>query len=67
MTAMEMLWADLGSPNDATSTRAMLRLAAVPKEAVPFLAGRLRAAGSKVDEKRIDGRDAEFASDQERS
>jgi len=52
--AMETLWADLGSADDATSTRAMLRLAAAPNDAVPFLAARLRAAGGKVDEKRLD-------------
>ncbi|VTT98073.1 sigma-70 family rna polymerase sigma factor : RNA polymerase sigma factor, sigma-70 family OS=Singulisphaera acidiphila (strain ATCC BAA-1392 / DSM 18658 / VKM B-2454 / MOB10) GN=Sinac_6419 PE=4 SV=1: Sigma70_r2: Sigma70_r4_2 [Gemmataceae bacterium] len=52
--ALEALWADLGSPDEATSARAMLRLAAAAKDAVPFLAAKLRAATGKVDDKKID-------------
>src|SRR5262245_21684246 len=51
---MEELWAALDEPDAARAHRAMLRLAAVPKEAVAFLTTRLRPAeGKALDEEGI--------------
>jgi hypothetical protein len=48
---VEVLWADLASPDEGTAARAILGLAAMPKETVPLLEKRLRPV--KVDAKRI--------------
>jgi tricorn protease-like protein len=39
---LDALWDDLASPDAERGYRAVLRLAAAPRQAVPFLAGRLR-------------------------
>src|SRR6266536_842074 len=48
---LDKLWADLASADEATSTRAILALAAAPKDSIPFLKDRLKPV--KVDADRV--------------
>jgi hypothetical protein len=50
-TNLDKLWADLASADEATSTRAILALAAAPKDSIPFLRDRLKPV--KVDADRV--------------
>jgi len=48
---LEKLWVDLASPDEIRATRAALALAAMPKDAVPFLKEHLKAV--KIDANEI--------------
>ncbi len=59
---LEEMWADLASDDASKSARAVLGLAARPKESVPFLRERLRPV--KADPKRVAGLLAQLDSDE---
>jgi hypothetical protein len=59
---LEALWADLAG-DELSASRALLKLAARPKEAVAFAAGRLRPL--KIDEKRVRALLADLGSEKE--
>src|SRR5262249_4739035 len=48
---LDKAWADLASTDEATSTRAILALAAAPKDSIPFLKDHLKPV--KVDAERV--------------
>jgi hypothetical protein len=59
---LEALWVDLAG-DELTASRALLKLAARPKEAVAFVAGKLRPL--KIDQKRVRALLADLGSEKE--